>query len=187
MEMVRDVLGPSRSAPSACFGLGREAAGSIFKKDPEFETFVESMVQVLTVSEADGINRAGIRGANDVLLGVKAGLWGSDATNTASNVFPGFIVARKQRGDDRVVGRTAFVKIPRSTVTLPKESVAALMELVETRMQADKLVIVVERLEDDEALRKAWVRAFTMIGFEMVSAAAMPHNSDKYMLLGCEF
>lgn len=196
LELVKDILGPSRPGPAQtmCFGpVAGGNAGSIFKPVPGFETYVESTIQILTVSEADGINKARNGAApahashNDLLGGaIKHGLWGSEASNTASNVFPGFVIAKRTKPEGRVVSRTAFVKIPRGCVTLPKESVAALMELVETRMQADKLVIVVEKLEDDEALRKAWVRAFLMIGFEVVGPNSFSFN-DKYLLMGCEF
>ncbi|KAI9033338.1 hypothetical protein DFJ74DRAFT_652111 [Hyaloraphidium curvatum] len=172
--------------------------------DPGADVFVESSLQILTVSEADGINKGARSG--DLLQGVKAGMWGTDASNAASNVFPGFVVAKRSKASKRVVSRAAFVKVPRGCVTLPKESVAALMEIVEQRLHADRLVVVVERLQDDEALRKAWVRAFTMIGFEMseffllfrggivliafaraVNPSAMPFNSDKFLLLACDF
>jgi hypothetical protein len=151
MNLVLDILGPRTSGPDACFASN---TGSIFKPEPGFQTSVESILQILTVSESDGINR-GSKTGKGVL---------SSGENTSSAVFSGFLVSK--RTPERIVSRTAFVKIPRGCSSLPKESVAALMELVESRMHAGKLVMVLEKTENEEQ-RKNWVRSFLMIGFEI--------------------
>ncbi|KXS17324.1 hypothetical protein M427DRAFT_30471 [Gonapodya prolifera JEL478] len=103
----------------------------------------------------------------------------------AGTVFKGFVVRRNldlDHGSDAV--RTLYVVVPPTpgSGALPKEHVAAVLDVAEGCLAVQEVVIVMEKGRADLA---PLLRAFTFIGFEVVDPRVVRH-SPEVVLMGCE-